>query len=267
MLKQAKLDEIVESFDYSHHRENDPVKFVWQYDSCPDREVAGVVASSLAYGRIDVFEEAIEEALSQIGSSPANAILNNFKQVESGLESFSYRMTKGEDLIDLLSGLSFLLERYGTLEGAYQSFDEDSHIEKASCMVQEIRKGRKRDEVNRGLKYLMSDPKDGSACKRLNLFFRWMVRGPDSVDLGIWDEPDPSELIIPLDTHVHKISRKLDLTDRKSKSIKTAKDITDTLKNFDAQDPLQYDFALCHIGVEGNEEVFDDLDRQFEEDS
>ena len=101
-----------------------------------------------------------------------------------------------------------------------------------------------------GLKQLFPSPDKGSACKRPNLFLRWMVRTQD-VDFGIWDRIPPSKLIIPLDTHIAKIARCIGLTKRTSSDWKTAKEITDSLKKFDPEDPLKYDFALCHHGISG----------------
>jgi len=101
-----------------------------------------------------------------------------------------------------------------------------------------------------GLKQLFPSPENGSACKRMNLFLRWMVRTKD-IDLGVWNKIHPSKLIIPLDTHIARISRCLGLTKRKAPDWKTAKEITESLKKLDPDDPLKYDFALCHQGISG----------------
>src|SRR5699024_8231674 len=99
-----------------------------------------------------------------------------------------------------------------------------------------------------GMKHLLSDPEKGSACKRLLLYLRWMVRPDDGVDLGLWAVA-PARLVIPLDTHVHRIARNLGLTRRADASCRTAVEVTDSLRLLDASDPVKYDFALCHHGV------------------
>ena len=102
----------------------------------------------------------------------------------------------------------------------------------------------------RGLDHLLPDPARGGSCKRLLLFLRWMARGPDGVDFGLWKLPT-SRLVIPLDTHIARISRLLGLTTRNDLSWKTAADITASLALLDANDPVKYDFALCHYGMSG----------------
>jgi uncharacterized protein (TIGR02757 family) len=98
--------------------------------------------------------------------------------------------------------------------------------------------------------YLISNPANGSACKRMNLFLRWMVR-KDEIDTGIWNEVGTGRLIMPVDTHIARISKQLRLVKRKSIDMKFAVELTERLKSFDADDPVKYDFALCHIGVDG----------------
>jgi uncharacterized protein (TIGR02757 family) len=95
---------------------------------------------------------------------------------------------------------------------------------------------------------LLTSPKDGSACKRMNLFLRWMVRRTPP-DLGIWDFVDPARLVVPLDTHVHRIATFLGLSDRKTPDWKAARAITDRFAKFDRADPIRYDFAVCRLGI------------------
>ncbi|MBZ0122053.1 MAG: DUF2400 domain-containing protein, partial [Sandaracinaceae bacterium] len=101
----------------------------------------------------------------------------------------------------------------------------------------------------RGLMHLMPDPRAGSACKRLLLYLRWMIRPDDGVDLGLWPELTPSILLIPVDTHVHRIAKNLGLTERNDASWRTAEEITASLRRLDPLDPVKYDFALCHLGI------------------
>ncbi|MBI1884102.1 MAG: DUF2400 family protein [Chlamydiae bacterium] len=111
------------------------------------------------------------------------------------------------------------------------------------------------------VRFFLPNPKDGSTCKRLNLFLRWMVRGPDTIDLGLWREVSPSDLIIPLDTHVARISRYLGLSSSITYAWKVSCEITQNLKRLDSRDPIKYDFALCHLGISGDCPSRPDLDK------
>lgn len=254
IMKQNARDTIqskISDFDPSNgYLQRDPVHFVWEYKTQQNRELVGIIASSLAYGQMKVFTESIEEVLDVLGDNPARKIDQEFGSVEESLQGFSYRMTEGNDLLDLIHSVKETFDQEGTLEALYRQFSGGTHLQKASSLVSTLRKRRRRDDLGRGFSYLIPDPDDGSACKRLNLFFRWMVRGPDSVDLGEWDESSESELIVPLDTHIHDVALNLGLTDRKTTNLKTAKEITESLKELDSSDPVKYDFALCHLQAE-----------------
>jgi uncharacterized protein (TIGR02757 family) len=103
-------------------------------------------------------------------------------------------------------------------------------------------------KLSNGIKFMFPIPEKGSACKRMNLFLRWMVR-KDELDFGFWNEIPKNKLIIPVDTHIAKICKQLKLTKQKNVSWKMAEEITINLKEFDPVDPVKYDFALCHIGM------------------
>ena len=102
----------------------------------------------------------------------------------------------------------------------------------------------------KGFLQFFPSPEKGSACKRMNLFLRWMIRDKD-IDFGIWKGIPKNKLVIPLDTHIARISRCLGFTGRKANNWKTAVEITDALKKLDPEDPLKYDFAMCHYGIAG----------------
>ena len=103
-----------------------------------------------------------------------------------------------------------------------------------------------------GFKHLIPDPSKGSAMKRMCLLFRWLVRGPDEVDLGHWSDIGTQRLIIPLDVHVFRLSRALGLTNRSNPNLDTALEVTKALQRFDHEDPIRFDFALAHLGISGD---------------
>jgi uncharacterized protein (TIGR02757 family) len=174
------------------------------------------------------------------------------------LKGLSYRFNTEKDILCLIYITSHILKRWGSLKNLFYSHYRPQHddIEEAinnfvECMLAiDTSPVYGKDIKPYGLKQFFPSPEKGSACKRMNLFLRWMVRYRD-IDFGIWDEIPPSKLIIPLDTHIARISRCLGLTERASSDWKTAKEITESLKRLDPGDPLKYDFALCHLGISG----------------
>jgi uncharacterized protein (TIGR02757 family) len=243
------LDKLLRERDPDAERHRDPVEIVWRYDRSADREVVALIASCLAYGQVELLKDAITRALEPLGARPADTLHTDPETAGAELDDFVYRMTRGPDLADLYVAIGRLLGRFGSLEGAYRAGDGETHLERASAFVRRLRALRSRESVERGFRYLLPDPADGSACKRLHLFFRWVGRGPDGVDLGLWSALEPSELMMPLDTHTSRICRYIGLTDRKSVDGKTVREVTASLREMDPDDPIKYDFAICHLGI------------------
>jgi uncharacterized protein (TIGR02757 family) len=201
----------------------------------------------------------IEKILEPCGKHPAEFLKNfSLKKDLKYLKGISYRFNREEDILCLVYMLSCVLEEWGTLRNLFTHFyeNEDNDIRNAlTGFVDHI------NEIDtspvygtdirpNGLKQLLPSPKNGSACKRMNLFLRWVVRTGD-IDFGIWNNIPPNKLIIPLDTHIARISKCLGLTRRASADWKMAEEITTSLRGFDPADPLKYDFALCHHGISG----------------
>ena len=246
------LDGLLRQVDWADWRANDPVELVWGYEEEADREVVALLASSMAYGRVSVLKAATCRVLEMLGPAPASFLAREDAPAALGpaLEPFVYRMTRGADVLDLLAAVGQTLRTEGSLEALYLSAPEArDHLGRTSHMVRQLRARRLRPQAARGLRYLIPDPADGGACKRLHLFLRWMVRGPDAVDLGVWRGVDPAVLRVPLDTHTSRICRYLGMTSRKSNDGKTVEQVTEALRALDPKDPIRYDFALCHLGV------------------
>ncbi len=248
MLKQF-LDHLLHERTPRIERQRDPVEIVWRYPRPADREVVALVASTLAYGRVDLLKDAIERALAPLGPHPARRLRQDPVDAGEPLDEFVYRMSRGPDLADLYCALGRHLQEYGSLEASYAASSGETHLERASDFVTRLRRARRREPLERGFRYLLPDPADGSACKRLHLFFRWVGRGPDGVDLGLWNRLEASELMMPLDTHTGRICRYIGLLDRKSIDGKAVRQVTRRLRELDCDDPIKYDFALCHLGI------------------
>jgi len=242
------LDALLASSDAKSTRRRDPVDFVHRYEEPRDQEIVGLLASSLAFGNVVAARRSIDRVLTALGPEPA-ATVEGAKPAElrRRLRGFVHRIYRDEHLASVLWRAGGLLREHETLGNAFTQFHQASggDFREGLARFADALRG---DTTSRSLRHLVSDPRAGSACKRLVLYARWMVRPADGVDLGLWPIA-PSELVIPVDTHIHRISRNLGLTHRRTASWATAEEITAALRQFDPEDPVKYDFALCHLGV------------------
>lgn len=245
-LLQSRLDHLVETFDVSTI-EPDPLQLVLRYREPLDQEVAGLVAAAFAYGRADIIVANIGAVLAKMGTSPY-AYLKSFdaREARRRFDGFAHRFHKTPDLVAFLAALAGAIAKHGSLGALFEKGYDPGDPDIAGSLTRFTR--ALRGEKNESLAYLLTSPADGSACKRMNLYLRWMVRRT-APDLGLWTFVDPAKLVMPLDTHVHRIATFLGLTDRKSGDWKTARALTDRLATFDAADPVRYDFALCRLGI------------------
>jgi len=254
------LEALLAQTDAAARVRGDPVELPHRYRRQEDVEVAALLSAALAYGRVDLFKPRLVGLLESLGTAPgAVARDSTAQELLARTAGFSYRMTDDKDVACLLLGAGAILRRHGSLgrsfEGHYRRLGEASVRGALGAFVDELC-GEDFTAITgepgptRRLKHLLPHPGRGSACKRLNLFLRWMIRGPDGVDFGLWDVP-ASALVVPLDTHVHRIGRLVGLTRRKDLSWRTAEDVTARLRVLDAADPVRYDFSLSHLGISG----------------
>lgn len=196
-----------------------------------------------------------------LGASPYQTILN--EQFLDQFVSFRHRFTAGEDLVIVCCWLSQALQQAGSLESFFLPSSKLSQKmemkDLLSDFVQRFTNQKLPPKIAKAakvraqsLKYLLSDPLRGSACKRLNMFLRWMVRPSDGIDLGLWKRLNPHQLMLPVDTHVLKTLHLLDWTTSKTATWKVSEQATQHLRLYEADDPVRYDFALCHLSMNGN---------------
>ena len=245
---KRRLEVLVEQTDRPARRAADPVGFVHRYADPGDAEVAGLVASSLAFGNVVAVRRSVGRVLEAMGPSPAEAVATEAGRaaLHRSLESFVHRVWRGQQVATMLANAGALRQAHGSLGERFGAhFREAGELREGLARFADELRG---PEPDRSLRHLVPDPRAGSACKRLLLYLRWMVRPADGVDLGLWPV-DPSHLIIPVDTHVHRIARNLGLTARRDASWRTAEEITAALRRYDPADPVRYDFAICHLGV------------------
>ncbi len=251
---KLKLDRLYDEYNFKSRLANDPIEFPHKFNNEDDIEIAGFIASSFAYGRVDLFKPIIGRILSIMGRSPYDFIINFDHNRQGNLFSgISYRFSNSSDIAALIFALHNVIVKFERLEKLFKKnfSHDDLNIEKALkgfIRAFEMLNSQIINNQSAGFRFFFPSPEKGSCCKRLNLFLRWMVRDRD-IDFGIWKGIPKNKLIIPLDTHIARISRCLKLTKRKSADWKMAVEITESLKLFDIEDPLKYDFALCHQGI------------------
>ena len=244
--------------DYqTDYMDRDPIEFLHAYQNPMDQEIVGFLSAALAIGRVELFRKALHQIFNIMGPSPYQYVVNFNPSIQmNNFKGFVYRFYKGEDISLLIWWLHQIYEENKTLEDFFlKGFHaNDETIETAlSVFVNDILRlptepiRMEAPVKGSGIRHFLADPRDNSACKRLNLFLRWMVR-QDHLDLGIWKQISPSQLIIPLDTHIARLSRCLGLSQRKSPGWNMALEITQILKQLDPQDPVKFDFALCTVG-------------------
>jgi uncharacterized protein (TIGR02757 family) len=242
------LDALLASCDAESTRSRDPVDFVHGYQEPRDQEIVGLVAASLAFGNALAARRSIDRALTMLGPGPAMMVAGaSHAELRSRLQGFVHRIYRGEHLASVLWRAGELFREHETLGNAFAHFYRASEGDFREGLAR-FADALRGDATSRSVRHLVSDPRAGSACKRLVLYARWMVRPADGVDLGLWPIA-PSELVIPVDTHIHRISRNLGLTNRRTATWAAAEEITAALRKFDPEDPVKYDFALCHLGV------------------
>ena len=235
----------------------DPVWFTHRFPAPADREVVAFIAAALAFGRVQSVLNSIEGMLKVMGPSPA-AFVRGFDPARDrkAFDHLVHRWTRGADFAALVWVLHQMIERRGSIEEFFVEGLPAGAIDVAeglqsfstAALAMDVRPIYGRSQPRPGVAYFFSRPSSGGACKRLNLFLRWMVRH-DRVDLGVWTKVKPSQLIVPLDTHVIRVGQCLRLTTLKSPGWRMAADITKSLREIDPVDPVKFDFSICHLGM------------------
>jgi uncharacterized protein (TIGR02757 family) len=236
---------------------SDPIQKVRPFADPADREIAGFCAAALAFGRVASVLNSIDTLFALMGPTPA-AFVRSFEPeaAPADMRRMVHRWIRGEDLVALLWILRQMLERSGSIERFFLDGFRSEHEDVGAALdsfstralALDLRRAYGRLPRRPGVCYFFPRPSAGSACKRLNLFLRWMARA-DEVDLGVWKNLPAASLIVPLDTHVIRLGRCLRLTRYTSPGWKMAADITASLRRLDPRDPVRFDFSLCHVGM------------------
>jgi TIGR02757 family protein len=225
----------------------DPLETVLPFRETADREIAALIASALAYGRVRQILNSLDAVFRITGPHPAQYIRSGDEErFRHDFSGFKHRFHTGDDLAFLFAGTSDVLNRYGSLEDCFLAGfrpDHETVLPAAEHFCSELCR-----RFPSGESTLLPSPKRGSACKRLNLMLRWLVR-QDAVDPGGWTRVPASHLVVPLDTHMHRIARELGLTTRNAADLTTALEITRVFRTMFPDDPVKTDFVLTRFGI------------------
>jgi uncharacterized protein (TIGR02757 family) len=254
---RATLDRLYASFNYADSA-TDPIQVVRRFQQPDDREVVGFCAAALAFGRVASVLQSVERVVAVMGARPAEYVRRfDPRRDAASFRGIVHRWTRDVDLVALVWLMKQMIDVSGSLEGFFIAGGDaagdigrtiDSFSTRALALDLTAAYGPSGARGRLGVCYFFPRPSAGSACKRLNLFLRWMVRR-DALDLGVWSRVKPADLIVPLDTHVIRVGRCLRLTRYSSPGWAMARDITASLRRLDPDDPVKYDFSLCHLGM------------------
>jgi len=239
------LDEKVEQYNKGSFIDSDPIQIPHRFGKREDREIAGFFAAIFSWGNRTTIIRKSSELLQLMDDAPLDFVLNASNTELKRLDGFKHRTFNSTDLLFLIDFLKrFYLQR-SSLEFFFTGIPVREGLIRLHSAVFEpdYRSERTRKHI--------STPERGSACKRLNMYLRWMSRNDgNGVDLGIWNHPSPSSLMIPLDVHVHRIALKMGLMKRKIADWKAVEELTSNLRKLDPKDPIKYDYALFMLGIE-----------------
>jgi uncharacterized protein (TIGR02757 family) len=241
--------------------ETDPIVFPLRYSASEDREVAGWIASAFAYGQVKTIQDSVGRILAELGPRPASGLdaIGDFPAfAREALAGFRHRFHGAVDAAALLVVIARVRAEAGSARAFFEREQREEDTDVAGLLSRVVARiadfdyrpvlRTRRLPEGSPVRFFFPDPSAGSACKRWNLYLRWMVRR-DRLDFGLWRGIPTRRLVIPTDTHVLRISRPLGLTRRVGADWKSARQITDSLARFDAEDPVRFDYSLCRLGI------------------
>jgi len=251
------LPELLKRYGDRRFLEGDPVSYVHQYREPGDQEMAAIISALLAFGNVKSVKASVGKVLAVMGMHPRAYVLGfDAEREEVKFRGVGHRWVRGDDLLLLTLWLQQVLKRHGSLKNCFLEDYRDSDPDvgpmlnrfssKVLSYLPPLAQGR---AGSLGFRYFFPAPRGGSPCKRMNMFLRWMVRPRDGIDLGLWPEIPPSKLVIPLDVHVHRFARKYRLSPFKNPRWEVATQVTEFLRLLSEEDPVKFDFPICHHGM------------------
>jgi len=239
------LDELVAKNNTEAFINDDPVQFPHRYSDKRDIEIVSFLVATIAWGNRKMILNSSEKMLEMMGKSPYDYVMSGgFERLEP--DRCVHRTFFNRDFMYYCNGMREIFEKNDSIEDIFARSGNDvwQGIQNFRDEIADVNGCTSKHISNPSCE----EPKKGSACKRLHMALRWLVRKDGIVDLGIWKRLNAKDLMIPLDVHVARVSRKLGLIERKCNDRQTVESLTARLRDFDADDPVKYDFAL--FGVE-----------------
>ncbi|GBU20224.1 hypothetical protein R80B4_00100 [Fibrobacteres bacterium R8-0-B4] len=258
--KYHNLDYLIKDEDTDP---KDPLVVVRKFSDAASREAVGLISAALAYGRVKMIVRSINRLIYGVMEGAPVAFVRDVSYTEKRrrLAGFKHRLDDGEVIAALTEAMNLVIGRYGSLGNCFKecwvrSGKGNDCGEALTLFTDELKRVLKEDKAIRGVvparfKALISSPANGSACKRMALYLRWMVRKDDKIDLGVWKGVPASILIVPVDTNVRQIAQYYGFTSRATVNWRMAEEITEALRKFDPDDPVRFDFSLCHAWMDG----------------
>jgi uncharacterized protein (TIGR02757 family) len=245
------LDEKVGLYNRPNFIELDPISIPHRFSKKQDIEIAGFFAAILAWGQRKTILNKCSELLECMDNAPHDFMLNHTEGDLKAVLGFKHRTFNEVDALYFIHFLSWFYRHEDSLEKAFLIGHTGAIDSMESMLTQFQRHFFSLEDAPSRTKKHISSPATRSACKRINMYLRWMVRqDQQGVDFGIWKQISPAQLICPCDLHVDRVGRKLGLITRKQTDWYTAVELTQVLRSFDPLDPVKYDFALFGLGVE-----------------
>lgn len=246
---QEFLDQKSDQYNNSQFVSEDPISIPHRFSRLQDIEISGFFAAILSWGRRDTIVNNSRKLMDLMGNAPYDFILHHTEKDLKPFLSFTHRTFNATDLLFFVGALQEYYSTFVSLESAFSTHLQpgDKNVRRALVGFQEIIFAG--EHPLRTRKHL-SSPARNSACKRLNMYLRWMVRCDlRGVDFGLWKTISPAQLIIPMDIHVSRVAKRLGLLEKETVNWKNAERLTEELQKFDPNDPVKYDFALFGLGV------------------
>lgn len=230
----------------------DPIRFVRQFKNPKDQELIGWIAAHLSYGRVEGIQKAIEKATKPLGDRPSDKALGVShdywtREYQSAIHDWKWRFHKPSDIAHWIRGW-VEIQQSGGLEQRLVPTKKSNADNQLGLLIENLKKDL---PMSYGLRFNLPNPNEGSTAKRWRMMIRWFVRS-GWPDLGIWSRYPPSDLIIPVDVHIGRITRYLGIHNQKGVNNKLAIRITEALRTVDPMDPLRFDYPLAHLGIDGN---------------
>lgn len=246
------LDEKYLLFNQKNFINHDPVSIPHLFSGKEDIEISGFIAAVFAWGQRKTIINKCNQLFNLMDNDPYQFIVHHTDKDLKIFESFKHRTFNSTDTLYFIAALKHIYNHHGGLENAFaQGINSaDPSVKNGLDRFKEI--FFELEYPPERTKKHIASPKSNSACKRLNMYLRWMVRKDNKgVDFGIWHKIEAHQLICPCDVHVERVARKLGLIKTEKPNWKMAEELTEKLKEFDSLDPVKYDFALFGLGVEG----------------